>query len=66
MGNCNFKAQKEKDSVKHLSKSSFQMVNAVGRGGFGKVWRVYYKKNKEEEFAMKEMAKARILCKRSV
>lgn len=42
------------------------MRNAVGRGGFGKVWRVHYKKNREEEFAMKEMAKARILCKRSV
>lgn len=39
---------------------------AVGRGGFGKVWRVQSKKDKGEEFAMKEMAKARIITKKSV
>ena len=39
---------------------------AVGRGGFGKVWRVQSKKDKGEEFAMKEMAKARVIAKRSV
>jgi len=41
-------------------------VYAVGRGGFGKVWRVQSKKDKGEEFAMKEMAKARIITKKSV
>ena len=37
----------------------------IGKGGFGKVWKVDRKKFKSE-FAMKEMSKARILTKRSV
>ena len=37
----------------------------MGRGGFGKVWKVEKKKNKKL-FAMKEMSKARIISKRSV
>jgi serine/threonine protein kinase len=37
----------------------------IGRGGFGKVWRVEQKKS-HQLFAMKEMLKARIIAKRSV
>ena len=37
----------------------------IGKGGFGKVWKVERKKTKKA-FAMKEMSKARILTKRSV
>lgn len=37
----------------------------IGRGGFGKVWRVQCRKNMQL-YAMKEMSKARILLKRSV
>ena len=37
----------------------------IGRGGFGKVWKVEQKKEKKL-YAMKEMAKARIISKRSV
>ncbi len=37
----------------------------VGRGGFGKVWKVEKKKTKKL-YAMKEMSKARIIQKRSV
>lgn len=35
---------------------------AIGRGGFGKVWKVEKKKTKQL-FAMKEMNKARIISK---
>lgn len=41
------------------------MMYVVGKGGFGKVWRVEHKKEKRT-FAMKEMSKARILTKKSV
>lgn len=66
MGNCNFKTSKDKESTAQMSKANFQQVYAVGRGGFGKVWRVQSKKDKNDEFAMKEMAKARIITKKSV
>ena len=66
MGNCNFKTSKDKESTAQLSKANFVQVYAVGRGGFGKVWRVESKKDKNEQFAMKEMAKARIITKKSV
>lgn len=66
MGNCNFKSSKDTDSVVQISKSNFTQMYAIGRGGFGKVWRVESKKEKGERFAMKEMAKARIITKKSV
>ena len=37
----------------------------IGKGGFGKVWKVTMRKN-NQLYAMKEMAKARIISKRSV
>ena len=55
----------EADEFKDVSKNNFNMLYAIGRGGFGKVWRVEGKKEKEQ-FAMKEMAKARIISKKSV
>jgi hypothetical protein len=48
-----------------VSKSSFVYQFCIGKGGFGKVWKVDRKKSKQE-YAMKEMSKARILTKRSV
>ena len=36
----------------------------IGRGGFGKVWKVYSKKYKRA-YALKEMAKAKIIDKKS-
>ena len=66
MGNCNFKTAKDKDSVAQIGKANFTQIYAIGRGGFGKVWRVESKKERGEQFAMKEMAKARIITKKSV
>lgn len=48
-----------------MSKNHFQMMYVVGKGGFGKVWKVEHKKEKKT-YAMKEMSKARILTKKSV
>ena len=47
-----------------VTKSSFDFINIIGRGGFGKVWKVYSRKYKKV-FAMKEMSKSKIIDKRS-
>ena len=43
-----------------ITKNHFLFNYVVGRGGFGKVWKVEKKKNKKL-YAMKEMSKARII-----
>ena len=47
-----------------MTKNNFEMMYVIGRGGFGKVWKVYSKKYKKI-YAMKEMAKAKIIDKKS-
>jgi serine/threonine protein kinase len=51
--------------VPPVTKVNFQYHYAIGKGGFGKVWKVELKKDKVL-YAMKEMSKARVLTKRSV
>ena len=65
MGNCSLKGGSDKDSVAQINKNSFQLQYVIGKGGFGKVWKVEKKKEKTT-FAMKEMSKARVMTKRSV
>lgn len=48
-----------------VCKNHFQFQYVIGKGGFGKVWKVEKKKDRKL-FAMKEMLKARILAKKSV
>jgi len=48
-----------------ISKNHFQFNYVIGRGGFGKVWKVEKKKDKKI-YAMKEMNKARVIAKKSV
>ena len=57
---------KKNDTTKEekITKSSFDFINIIGRGGFGKVWKVYSRKYKKV-FAMKEMSKIKIIDKRS-
>ena len=47
-----------------LSKSSFKFMYVIGKGGFGKVWKIEYKKTKET-YALKEMSKLKVLDKKS-
>lgn len=65
MGSCNFKSEPEKDNVTVVTKNHFQFQYVIGRGGFGKVWKVQKKKT-DTLYAMKEMLKSRVLAKRSV
>jgi protein kinase A len=64
MGNCNFKSD-ELDPTVGIATSHFEFLHVIGKGGFGKVWRVSHRKTKDG-YAMKEMAKCRVIAKRSV
>jgi serine/threonine protein kinase len=48
-----------------VSKSSFNFLKIVGKGGFGRVWKVMDKKNKKI-YALKVIDKARVITKHSV
>lgn len=65
MGNCRFKSENEQDNIKKICKNDFQFEYVIGRGGFGKVWKVKHKKSMDP-YALKEMLKARVIAKRSV
>lgn len=43
----------------------FNFLYVIGVGGFGKVWKVEYKKT-GQTYALKEMSKALIIAKKSV
>jgi serine/threonine protein kinase len=47
------------------SKNQFLSLYVIGKGGFGRVWKVQDKKS-DQQYAMKEMSKQRILAKKSV
>jgi serine/threonine protein kinase len=47
-----------------VDRNNFDFLYVIGRGGFGKVWKVFFKKYKKC-YAMKEMYKAKIIDKRS-
>jgi len=48
-----------------MTKNHFLYHCAIGKGGFGKVWKVERRKDRHL-FAMKEMSKARVISKRSI
>jgi serine/threonine protein kinase len=45
--------------------ANFELLCPVGKGGFGKVWKVEVKKTRQI-LAMKEMYKAKIIAKKSI
>lgn len=63
MGNCAYSS--ESSPGRSLSRSDFSLQYIIGKGGFGKVWRVLHKGTKQI-YAMKEMHKARVISKHSV
>ena len=68
MGNCSFQSDSLDPTVARpvaLSKALFQYLYPIGKGGFGKVWRVELRSS-HQIFAMKEMLKSRVVSKRSV
>lgn len=50
---------------KEDSKEHFNFVRVIGKGGFGRVWKVKDKKTKKC-YALKVIDKARVLSKKSV
>ena len=63
--------EEDKESKKYLiynaiaiNRNSFNYISIIGRGGFGKVWKVFFEKYKCY-YAMKEMSKTKIIDKKS-
>ena len=52
------------EKFERVTKNSFEYISIIGKGGFGKVWKVYHKKYRTY-YAMKEMSKAKIIDTKS-
>lgn len=64
--NSNLNIVKKSELSKNdlINKSQFDYINIIGKGGFGKVWKVLHKQQCKI-YALKEMSKAKIIDKRS-
>ena len=52
--------EEQKNQVEMVNKNSFDYLTIIGKGGFGKVWKVLHRKSKLI-YAMKEMSKTKII-----
>ena len=52
------------NNTSNLNRNMFEFLFVIGKGGFGKVWRVKQKKTKDL-YALKEMSKTKIIDKKS-
>ena len=48
-----------------VSRTRFDFLNVIGRGGFGKVWKVFDKKF-QKFYALKEISKVKVIDKKSI
>jgi serine/threonine protein kinase len=69
MGNCNFRVDSSDPTIgkfyTDLNRNHFSLHYVIGKGGFGKVFKVLHKRSKVL-YAMKEMQKGRVIAKKSV
>ena len=65
--NSNFQIKKYSSNLKHqkISRNNFKFKYIIGRGGFGKIWKVYCKLN-NKYYAIKEMNKLKIIDKKYI
>ncbi|CAK75854.1 unnamed protein product (macronuclear) [Paramecium tetraurelia] len=65
MGNCNVLGQKEEFQEAMQSIRNYEILEVLGKGGFGRVLKVRRKKN-NQLFAIKKMSKAKIINQKSI
>ncbi|CAD8063714.1 unnamed protein product [Paramecium sonneborni] len=65
MGNCNVMDKKVEFQEAMQSIRNYEILDILGKGGFGKVFKVKRKKN-NKLYAMKVMSKAKIIQKKSI
>ena len=65
MGNCSINYESSLEEGQSINRTHFKFHNVIGKGGFGKVWKIERKKF-NTVYAMKEMLKTKIVNKKSV